>query len=103
MEENDNNNPNSIHYKRTPPPEKLYLGNLREKYRQNGDQFLVGYICKDEIDNLPVEHFKKFRDGKTYLRIVINPLIEGVNEHGNTHSCAVDTFKPSENKDIEDH
>lgn len=100
MEEESNyDNPNSIYYRRIKAadkpaekaPEKIYLGNLKEKYRQAGDAFLTGYICLDELNNLPKEYIT-LRGNRKYVKIVINPFVDGPNDHGNTHSCAVDTY-----------
>ncbi len=93
-QENSNYDPNNINYQadNNGSYEKLYLGNLREKFRGSGDAFLTGYICMDDLENIPSEFIKKRKDGKRYLKIVINPFIGGPNEHKNTHSCAVDTF-----------
>ena len=77
---------------------KIYLGNLQEKTRQNGDKFLIGSICVDDIQNVPDEHVSKWKNGKKYIKVIINPYKNGANEYGNTHSLAVDTYKPDYNK-----
>lgn len=74
---------------------KIYLGNGREKTRKSGDKFLTASICLDDVENVPDEHIEKGNNGKRYLRIVINPYKDGPNQYGNTHSVAVDTFKPN--------
>ena len=71
----------------TPPAPKIYFGNLREKQRLSGDKFLVGSFCKEDIDNIPLEHFHKGKNGKHYFDVIINPFKNGVNEYGNTHSA----------------
>lgn len=88
-------------------PPKTYLGNLQEKTRPSGDKFLTGSLCIDDINNVPEEHVQTGKNGKRYLRVVINPYRNGANEYGNTHSVAVDTFKPNKdynkNKEDEQH
>ncbi len=76
-------------------PAKIYLGNLQEKVRKSNDRFLVGMICLDDIETLPEEHKIKFKSGKRFVKIIINPYRDGANQYGNTHSIAVDTFKPT--------
>ncbi len=79
--------------------DKIYLGNCKQKQRRNGDQFLTGLICLDDIDGERLaEHIFVGDNGKRYLRIVINPYQYGVNTYGNSHSIAVDTFKPDSNR-----
>lgn len=75
-------------------PAKIYLGNLQEKVRKSNDRFLVGTICLDDIDNIPEEHIFKFRNGKRFAKIIVNPFKDGANQYGNTHSIAIDTYKP---------
>lgn len=74
---------------------KIYLGNLQEKVRKSNDRFLVGMICLDDIENLPKEHIHKYKSGKRFVKVIINPYRDGANQYGNTHSMAVDTFKPT--------
>ena|ERR1700741_1995681 len=93
-EEINHDDPNSIHYKGAVKPNKMYFGNFREKFRQSGDKFLTGFICLDDIQKVP-EDLIMVRNGKRFIKVVINPFVDGVNEHGNTHSCLLDdTFKP---------
>jgi hypothetical protein len=88
---------------RTQFPSKIYLGNLQEKSRVSGDKFLTGSVCLDDIENVPNEHIQKGNNGKRYLKIIISPYKNGANEYGNTHSVAVDTFKPTrQNGNIKD-
>jgi hypothetical protein len=75
---------------------KMYLGNLQEKTRLSGDKFLAGSLCIDDMENVPEEHIQKGTNGKRYMRIIINPYRDGANEYGNTHSIAVDTYKPNQ-------
>jgi hypothetical protein len=75
-------------------PAKIYLGNLQEKSRISGDKFLTGSVCLDDIENVPNEHIQKGKNSKRYLKIIISPYKNGANEYGNTHSVAVDTYKP---------
>ena len=76
--------------------EKIYLGNAREKERRSGDKFLVGSICVDDIEGLSTEHVQTAKNGKRYVRILINPYMAGMNEYGNTHSIRVDTWQPDQ-------
>lgn len=73
---------------------KIYIGNAKEKTRPNGDKYIVGSICIDDINNLAPEHIAVAKNKKRYVKIVINPFRDGVNRYDNTHSVAVDTFKP---------
>lgn len=73
---------------------RYWLGNAKEKERQSGDKFLVGSICLDDLESVPKELISVAKNGKRYLRIVINPYMNGANEYGNTHGIRVDTFKP---------
>ena len=77
-----------------------YLGNLREKFRKNGDSFFPGFICVDDFNKIPPEYIVE-KGGKKYVKIVINKYINGVNEHGNTHSCAVDTYSFKKEEDVD--
>ena len=90
--------------------EKIYLGNLQDKKRWNGDPFNIGTIHIESFlkaINVDVNTFMKvFRNdlenagthivnGKNeqhYLKIIINPYKNGPNQYGNTQSIAVDTF-----------
>lgn len=88
----NNKNDNGGNQKNFPP--KIYLGNGREKKRQNGDSFITASICIDDIQNLKDEHISVAENGKRYVKICINPYREGANQYGNTHSISVDTYKP---------
>lgn len=76
---------------------KFYFGNGQEKTRQNGQNFIVGSLCYDDIMNIPKEYLVEAKNGKRYFKVVVNPFYEGVNQYGNTHSFQVDTFKPETN------
>ena len=84
------NNKNGDNQNFTP---KIYLGNGKEKKRQNGDSFITASICIDDIEKLSEEHISKAENGKRYVKICINPYREGANQYGNTHSISVDTYK----------
>jgi hypothetical protein len=94
----DYNNPNSVNYHvdksftKSNEDNFPYLGNFREKQRRNGDSFFTGWVCMDEIEKIPEEYIKLRADGKKYVKFVLNKYLKGVNEHGETHSFAVDTF-----------
>lgn len=75
--------------------DKIYLGNCKEKHRRNGDKFLTGLINLDAIDGEALaDHIFVGDNGNRYLRIIINPYAGGPNHFGQTHSIAVDVFKP---------
>lgn len=75
--------------------EKVYLGNMRQFQRKNGDQFLCGTICIDDLESPKAQaHIFTGKNGKRYLKIVVNPYYNGPNEFKNTHSISVDTFRP---------
>ncbi len=82
-------------------PSKMYLGNLQEKTWPNGEKFLTGTICLDDVEKVPAEHIQEWKNGKRYLRIIVNPYKSGANQYGNTHSVSVDTFKKQEDKQDE--
>lgn len=65
---------------------KIYLGNGQEKPRQSGDTYIVGSVCVDDIVKIAEKHGKVASNGKTYIKVYINPYRGGANEHGNTHS-----------------
>lgn len=103
----DYNNPNSINYQvdkregydktlaamaKTSEDNFPYLGNFVEKKRKNGDSFFTGLVCMDEIEKIPQEYIKLRGDGKRYVKFILNKYLKGENEHGETHSFAVDTF-----------
>ena len=90
MSDQSTNNTNTV--------PKIYLGNLKEKTRENGDKFLVGSLCLNDIDEIPAEHKTTGTNNKTYVRIIVNPFRNGANQYGNTHSIAIDTFKPDKDK-----
>lgn len=73
---------------------KIYLGNGKEKIRQNGDKFLICSICLDDLEKVPQKHIEMGKNGKKYLHFVAMPYKDGANQYGNTHSLSVDTFKP---------
>jgi hypothetical protein len=87
------NNKNDSNNNQNFPP-KIYLGNGREKKRQNGDSFITASICIDDIEKLNEEHISRAENGKRYVKICINPYRDGANQYGNTHSISVDTYKP---------
>jgi len=108
----DYNNANSIFYKVKKKPNFKkddedvnskntkfpYLGNLREKFRKNGDSFFPGMVCVDDFEKIPPEYIVK-KGGKRYVKVIVNKYINGVNEHGNTHSLAVDTYSFKKEED----
>ena len=96
MSDNSNSNSNSDNTNKEKRGSK-YLGNLQEKKRQSGDKYLIGTLCVDDIENVSVEHIQTARNGKRYIRVIVNPYKNGANEYGNTHSIAVDTYKPKDN------
>lgn len=93
----DYNNPNSIYYRKKLKSGVFdnfpYLGNLKERQRENGDGFLIGYACFTDILNIPEEYLVLRSNNKKYVKFIINKYINGPNKHGETHSLAVDTFK----------
>jgi hypothetical protein len=81
-------------------PPKIFLGNGQEKIRRkDGKIFNVGTMCYDDILKIPAEHLRMAKNGKRYFKWILNPYIDGPNEYGNTHSLAVDTFKPDVDKE----
>jgi hypothetical protein len=72
---------------------KIYLGNGQEKSRRSGDKFIIASLCVDDIVNSPDEYKKEARNGKRYVKVLINPYRGGANEYGNTHSISLDTYK----------
>ncbi len=77
---------------------KIYVGNMKEKARpSSGDKFLVGSICLTDFNNIPEEHKTEGKNGKIYVNVIINPFKQGPNQYGNTHSIAIDTYKPQNN------
>jgi hypothetical protein len=84
--------------KKAPP--KIYLGNGQERIRPNTKEaFHTGTMCFDDILKIPDEHLRMAKNGKRYFKWILNPYLEGPNEYGNTHSIAVDTFKPNVDKE----
>lgn len=84
--------------KKAPP--KIFLGNGQEKIRRmDSKTFYTGTMCYDDILKIPGEHLKLAKNGKRYFKWILNPYIDGPNEYGNTHSLAVDTFKPDVDKE----
>jgi hypothetical protein len=90
--------------------QKIYLGNLQDKIRDNGDSFSIGTICiesfleainvdvdvfmdmfREEIENCG-SHVLTPRNGLHYLKIINNPYKNGPNKYGNTQSIAVDYY-----------
>ena len=73
----------------------IYLGNLKTKKRKNGDEFLVGDICLEQIyEHLPDHLIHEGNNGKHYTRVIIQKNVGGIDKYGNTHSISVDTYKP---------
>jgi hypothetical protein len=70
----------------------IYLANFQENSHESGDKFLTGTICLDDIEGAK-EYIHKAKNGKRYLRVIINPFKDGVNEYDNTHSMSVDKYK----------
>ncbi len=78
--------------------QKIYLGNAKQKQRKQGDYFITGTICIDDLEAQTTQaHIFSGKNGKRYLKIVINPFRDGANQYGNTHSISVDTFRPDPN------
>lgn len=70
-----------------------YLGSAQERTRASGDKFFTGSLCIDDLESVSPDLIHKGKNGKRYLRIVVNPYRNGANEYGSTHSIAVDTYK----------
>ena len=77
---------------------KMYLANIQEKSRKTGEIFFTGSLCLDDVESVPKEHIFTGKNGKRYVKFIINPYKDGANQYGNTHNMAVDTFKPDQNK-----
>lgn len=77
---------------------KIYLGNGTERKRNGGDKFITGSLCIDDIEKIPEQFIQKGRNGKRYFKYILSPYRQGANEYGNTHSFAVDTYKPDMDK-----
>ena len=76
---------------------KIYLANIQEKTRKTGEVFFTGTLCLDEVESVPAEHIITGKNGKRYVKFIINPYKEGANQYGNTHNMALDTYKPQNN------
>ena len=82
-------------YQNNGSEQKIYLGNAKQKQRKQGDYFITGTICIDDLEASTTQnHIFTGKNGKRYLKIVINPFRDGANQYGNTHSISVDTFRP---------
>jgi hypothetical protein len=92
-----------MEYNQNKVSSKIYLGNCQERSRVNGDKYLTGSICLDDIASVPEEHIQKGKNGKRYLQIIVNPYISGANAYGNTHSVAVNTFKGQSKSSVDEN
>jgi hypothetical protein len=78
--------------------QRIYVGNAKEIKRKDGSSFISATICLDDVDTQEAQsHVFTGKNGKRYLKVVVNPFRDGANQFGNTHSIAVDTFKPDAN------
>lgn len=78
--------------------QRIYVGNAKEIKRKDGSSFISATICMDDVDTKEAQsHVFTGKNGKRYLKVVVNPFRDGANQFGNTHSIAVDTFKPDPN------
>lgn len=85
-------------YQNNGSEQKIYLGNGKQKQRKQGDSFITATICVDDFESDTTQaHVFTGKNGKRYLKIVINPFRDGANQYGNTHSISVDTFRPEPN------
>jgi len=85
-----------------PAAAKIYIGNAKVKVRRSGDQFLVGHVCLDDLNDVPEEYIRRGKNKKRYVKIILNPYKSGPNEHNNTHSISVDTYRQSNNEEIQE-
>jgi hypothetical protein len=86
-----------------PVEKKIYLGNAQERYR-GSEMILQGSMCVDDIRSLEQKHIITSLSGKRWFKFIANPYREGANEHGNTHSIAIDNYYNNHpNKQIDEY
>jgi hypothetical protein len=89
------------------PTPNIYFGNFQEKSHKSGDKFLPGVInltkLLDELGYEVVKKKKNLKDfihvskrGDEFLKVVVNPFIDGANEYGNTHNIKIDKIRPDD-------
>jgi hypothetical protein len=71
--------------------EKIYVGNGTSKF--DGNQV----ACSVCLTDLPQEHMFEY-NGKKYIKLLVQEK-KAVDEYGNTHYVAVDTWKPEPKKE----
>lgn len=69
---------------------KIYCGKGKEISGKFGTFYKVS-IC---LDDIPVEHLYKAKNGKRYATLNMSEMKQA-DEKGNTHTVIVDTWKPS--------
>ena len=79
----------------------IFLGSLKVKRRKNGKEFMVGYICLENVYDKMPENMIHERNGLHYAPIIIQRNSTGPNKDGSTHSISIDSYFPKKKNNLD--